>query len=107
MLTLHGLSQENAPAFVSDLVMHPPTVPHLLKVSIAPVPGGVMLTIWEPIERDEMRVKPFLFKLRYRMSSEAEARKFVAEYHALYKAASPTSSRRVPRLIDEPEGDDS
>jgi hypothetical protein len=88
--------------------MHPPTVPHLLKVSITPMSGGVILTIWEPIERDEIRVKPFLFKLRYRMSSEAEARKFVAEYHALYKtAASPTSSRTVPKLIDEPEEDDS
>lgn len=89
--------------------MHPPTVPHLLKVNITPVSGGVILTIWEPVERDEVRVKPFLFKLRYRMASEAEARKFVADYHALYKsAASPTSlNRSVPKLIDEPEEDES
>lgn len=85
--------------------MHPPSIPHLLKYNITPVAGGVLLRIWEPVERDEMRVKPFLFMLKYRMPSEAEARKFLAEYVDLYKSASLSTShgRRTLRLIDEEE----
>lgn len=66
--------------------MHPPTIPHLLKYNITPIAGGVLLRIWEPAERDEIRVKPFLFMLKYRLPSEADARRFLADYLSLYKS---------------------
>lgn len=66
--------------------MHSPSVPHLLKYNITPVAGGVLLRIWEPAERDDVRVKPFLYMLKYRLASEAEARKFLADYLSVYKS---------------------
>ncbi|WP_416673313.1 hypothetical protein [Egbenema bharatensis] len=67
--------------------MHPPSVPHLLKYNITPVAGGVLLRIWEPAERNDVRVKPFLYMLKYRLTSEADARKFLAEYLSVYKSS--------------------
>lgn len=67
--------------------MYPPTVPHLLKYNITPIAEGVLLRIWEPAERDEIRVKPFLFMLKYRMSSEAEAKRFLTDYFSLYRSS--------------------
>lgn len=67
--------------------MHPSDIPHLLKYNITSTPGGVLLRIWEPASKDEIRVKPFLFMLKYRLPSEADARKFLADYLSLYKAA--------------------
>ena len=72
--------------------MHHPNVPHVLKYNITPTVGGVLLRIWEPAPKDEARVKPFLFMLKYRMTSEAEARKFLEDYLALYKTASLQTS---------------
>lgn len=66
--------------------MYPPTVPPLLKYNITPMAEGVLLRIWEPAERDETRVKPFLFMLKYRMSSEAEAKKFFTTYLSMYRS---------------------
>ncbi|PSB08194.1 hypothetical protein C7B76_26825 [filamentous cyanobacterium CCP2] len=66
--------------------MHPPSIPHLLKYNITPVAGGVLLRIWEPAERDDVRVKPFLYMLKYRLASESEARKFLADYLLVYKS---------------------
>jgi hypothetical protein len=67
--------------------MHPPSVPHLLKYNITPVAGGVLLRIWEPAERNDVRVKPFLYMLKYRLTSEADARNFLAEYLSVYKSS--------------------
>ncbi|HEY9643343.1 MAG TPA: hypothetical protein V6C57_22835 [Coleofasciculaceae cyanobacterium] len=61
-------------------------MPHLLKYNIAPIEGGVILSIWEPAAKSEVRVKPFLYMVRYRLPSEAEAMKLLSEYLATYKA---------------------
>lgn len=66
--------------------MHPPSVPQLLKYNITPTDEGVLLRIWEPAERNEVRVKPFLFMVKYRLPSEAEARRFVSNYLSLYRS---------------------
>lgn len=60
--------------------------PHLLKYNITPVAGGVLLRIWEPADRNDVRVKPFLYMLKYRLASETEARKFLADYLSVYKS---------------------
>jgi len=57
---------------------------HLIKYNITPTDEGVLLKIWEPAERNETRVKPFLFMLKYRLSSEREARDFLANYLSFY-----------------------
>jgi hypothetical protein len=66
--------------------MHPPSVPHLLKYNITPIAGGVLLRIWEPAERNDVRVKPFLYMLKYRFAMETDARKFLADYLSVYKS---------------------
>jgi hypothetical protein len=65
-----------------------PGTPHLLKYNIAPIEGGVVLSIWEPALKNEVRVKPFLYMVRYRLASEAEATKILSQYLATYKAKS-------------------
>jgi hypothetical protein len=66
--------------------MHSNSTPHLLKYNIAPIEGGVILSIWEPALKNEVRVKPFLYMVRYRLPSEAEAMKLLSQYLATYKA---------------------
>lgn len=83
---------DHRPASLATSSMHHPHVPHVLKYNITPIAGGVMLRIWEPASKDDVRVKPFLFMLKYRMTSEAEARKFLEDYLALYKATSLQTS---------------
>jgi hypothetical protein len=78
--------------------MYPSTVPHLLKYNITPVAEGVLLRIWEPAERNEVRVKPFLFMLKYRMSSEAEARRFLTSYLSLYQSTVAQASQEQESL---------
>ena len=68
--------------------MQLPSTPHLLKYNIAPIEGGVVLSIWEPAPKNEVRVKPFLYMVRYRLDSEAEATKILSQYLATYKAKS-------------------
>lgn len=82
--------------------MHPPSVPQLLKYNITPMADGVLLRIWEPAERNEIRVKPFLFMVKYRLPSEAEARRFVSSYLSLYR------STQIQTIggSEEPETDD-
>lgn len=77
--------------------MHSPSLPHLIKYNITPVLGGVMLRIWEPAERDDIRVKPFLFMLKYRMASETEAREFLSNYLSLYKSPLVQTSHGIRR----------
>ena len=71
---------------VLSVSMHSTSVPYLLKYNIAPIEGGVILSIWEPAVKNEVRVKPFLFMIRYRLPSEAEAMKLLADYLSTYKA---------------------
>lgn len=80
-------SSEHRPASIATSPMQHSSVPHVLKYNITSVAGGVLLRIWEPAPKDEVRVKPFLFMLKYRMTSEAEARKFLEDYLKLYKTA--------------------
>lgn len=75
---------ENCLAFLAA-PMSVPEVPHL-KYNIAAFDGGVLLSIWEPAPKNDIRVKPFLYMARYRVTSEAEARKLLAQYIALYKS---------------------
>ncbi|WP_088891612.1 hypothetical protein [Leptolyngbya ohadii] len=63
-------------------------IPHVLKYNITALEEGVLLSIWEPAARNETRVKPFLYMVRYRLPSEGEARKLLAHYISAYKAGS-------------------
>ena len=74
--------------------MQSSSTPHLLKYNIAPIEGGVVLSIWEPATKNEVRVKPFLYMVRYRLDSEAEATKILSQYLATYKAKS-----QVPQSV--------
>lgn len=67
-------------------------LPHLLKYNITPTAdGGVLLSIWEPAPKNEIRVKPFLFMIRYRLHSEAEARRLLSHYLSTYRTLSQSS----------------
>ena len=73
-------------AVVLPVPMYSTSMPYLLKYNIAPIEGGVILSIWEPAVKNEVRVKPFLYMIRYRLPSEAEAMKLLADYLETYKA---------------------
>lgn len=60
--------------------------PHL-KYNIKTTDAGVLLSIWEPAPKSEVRVKPFLFMTRHRLASELEAKRLLAHYLSVYKAA--------------------
>jgi|GEM_PF-3425851 hypothetical protein len=64
-------------------------IPHVLKYNITALEDGVLLSIWEPAARNETRVKPFLYMVKYRLPSEADARKLLAHYLSAYKTGSP------------------
>jgi hypothetical protein len=58
-----------------------------LKYNITAIDGGVLLSIWEPAVKSDIRVKPFLFMIRYRLASEGEAKKLLGHYLAVYRRA--------------------
>lgn len=70
----------------ANLSMQCSEPPHL-KYNIAAIEGGVLLSIWEPAVKSDVRVKPFLFMSRHRLPSELEAKKMLAHYLAVYKKA--------------------
>lgn len=70
----------------SNLSMHCPEPPHL-KYNITAIEGGVLLSIWEPAPKNDVRVKPFLFMSRHRLSSELEAKKLLTHYLSVYRRA--------------------
>lgn len=74
---------EPSPANLSMQCLEPPH----LKYNITAIEGGVLLSIWEPAPKSDVRVKPFLFMTRHRLSSELEAKKMLAHYLAVYKKA--------------------
>jgi hypothetical protein len=83
------LSQEYPPP-PSNLSMQCLEPPHL-KYNITAIDGGVLLSIWEPASKTDVRVKPFLFMSRHRLPSELEAKKMLAHYLAVYKKAAQPS----------------
>ncbi|MBD1852156.1 hypothetical protein [Leptolyngbya sp. FACHB-711] len=64
---------------------------HVLKYNITALEEGVLLSIWEPAARNDTRVKPFLYMVKYRLPSEADARKLLAHYISAYKTGSLTA----------------
>lgn len=66
-------------------------IPPHLKYNITTVDGGVLLSIWEPAPKSDVRVKPFLFMTRHRLPSEVEARKLLAHYLSVYRKAARRS----------------
>lgn len=71
------------PANLSMQCLEPPH----LKYNITAIEGGVLLSIWEPAPKSDVRVKPFLFMSRHRLPSELEAKKMLAHYLSVYKKA--------------------
>ncbi|HEY9696395.1 MAG TPA: hypothetical protein V6D10_03980 [Trichocoleus sp.] len=69
-------------------------LPSVLKYNITALESGVLLSIWEPAPKNETRVKPFLYMVRYRLSSEADAKKLLAQYVATYKVVSLLAQER-------------
>jgi hypothetical protein len=49
-----------------------PQLPHNIRYKVTPEDTGITLCIWETASVTESRINPFLFKLNYRLSSEAE-----------------------------------
>lgn len=76
---------------ISSTHSAPTDLPHVLKYNITALEEGVLLSIWEPAARNETRVKPFLYMVKYRLPSEGEARKLLAHYIAAYKSGLPMS----------------
>lgn len=85
-----GDSIKDYPPPPSNLSMQCLEPPHL-KYNITAIDGGVLLSIWEPAPKSDVRVKPFLFMSRHRLPSEVEAKKMLAHYLAVYKRASQCS----------------
>lgn len=67
---------------------HSTEIPHVLKYNITALDEGVLLSIWEPAARNETRVKPFLYMVKYRLPSETEARRMLAHYISAYQSGS-------------------
>lgn len=53
-----------------------------IRYTITPNGDGVNLTIWEPARENDVRVKPFLFKVNHRLPSSAAAEKVLSDYRA-------------------------
>lgn len=51
--------------------------PKTIRYSITPCPGGFNLSLWETAGVNESRVKPFLFKINYRLASQEEAQQLL------------------------------
>lgn len=85
-------SKNDYPPPPANLAMQCLEPPHL-KYNITAIEGGVLLSIWEPAPKDDVRVKPFLFMSRHRLASELEARKLLAHYLSVYRRAVSASKR--------------
>jgi hypothetical protein len=80
------VSKNDYPPPPPNLSMHCPEPPRL-KYNITAIDGGVLLSIWEPAPKSDVRVKPFLFMSRHRLPSELEARKMLGHYLLVYRRA--------------------
>ncbi|MCU0567298.1 MAG: hypothetical protein MUF49_11950 [Oculatellaceae cyanobacterium Prado106] len=65
-------------------------MPHPFEYDITPTDKGVILSIWEPAPKNEIRVRPFLFMVKCRLLSEVEARKLLAHYLTIYQTQGQT-----------------
>ncbi len=83
-------SSHEYPSSLPNLSMQCIEPPHL-KYNISEIDGGVMLSIWEPAPKNDVRVKPFLFMSRHRLPSELEAKKLLAHYLSVYRQAARQS----------------
>lgn len=88
-----GASRDSSLSNLSNLSMHCSEPPHL-KYNITAIEGGVMLSIWEPAPKNDVRVKPFLFMSRHRLPSELEAKKLLAHYLSVYRQATHQATQR-------------
>jgi hypothetical protein len=61
---------------------------HPLEYNITPIEKGVLLSIWEPAPKNEVRVRPFLFMVKCRLLSEVDAKRLLAHYLSVYQAKS-------------------
>jgi len=61
---------------------------HPLKYNITSIERGVLLSIWEPAPKNEIRVRPFLFMVKCRLMSEVDARRLLAHYLSVYQTKS-------------------
>lgn len=61
---------------------------HPLKYNITPIERGVLLSIWEPAPKNDVRVRPFLFMVKCRLLSEVDARRLLAHYLSIYQTNS-------------------
>jgi hypothetical protein len=57
-----------------------PELPSRVHYTITPTKTGVNLCIWETAQVTDVRVKPFLFKIRHRLTSDTEAQQVLHEY---------------------------
>ncbi|MBW4465887.1 MAG: hypothetical protein KME07_10680 [Pegethrix bostrychoides GSE-TBD4-15B] len=89
-LAVHSAGGASRDSSLSNLSMHCSEPPHL-KYNITAIEGGVMLSIWEPAPKNDVRVKPFLFMSRHRLPSELEAKKLLAHYLSVYRQATQRS----------------
>jgi hypothetical protein len=51
-----------------------------IQYSMTTIDGGIHLCIWEDAHVTDVRVKPFLFKVNYRLPSSDEAEKLLDDY---------------------------
>jgi hypothetical protein len=58
---------------------------HPLEYNITPIEKGVLLSIWEPAPKNDIRVRPFLFMVKCRLLSEVDAKRLLAHYLSVYK----------------------
>lgn len=56
------------------------TAPTKVQYRITPTEGGFHLCVWERATVNEVRVKPFLFKANYRVTSKTEAETILSLY---------------------------
>lgn len=55
-------------------------VPETIQYSITPADNGVTLCLWETPHNSKSRDKAFLFKVKQRVSSRAEAKQLLRNY---------------------------
>ncbi len=60
--------------------MHPANLNSSVRYTITPIKDGVSLCIWEVAQVTDARIEPFLFKIKHRLSSDAEAQQVLSDY---------------------------
>jgi hypothetical protein len=71
----------------------------VIKYNILAKDDGVTLCLWEPAPLNETRVKPFLYMVRQRLSSEDEAQQLLDFYLKVYATAQPSEAAQRVEAI--------